>query len=131
MPCSHGIRGGPEASGKPIAATAPLPADISVVSVLPNSRSCALRRVSVFLNQVIDEITIKPEVSSILVKAEIEAALKRRARTDAQKISVDVQRSDVTLTGAVHSGSERDLARESAWSTPGVRNVVGKMTVSY
>jgi VCBS repeat-containing protein len=78
-----------------------------------------------------DQITIKPKVSSILVKADIEAALKRRARTDSREISVDVQGSDVTLTGSVHSWSDRDLARESAWGTPGVRNVVDKMTVSY
>jgi osmotically-inducible protein OsmY len=77
-----------------------------------------------------DQIAIKPKVSSILVKSDIEAALKRRAQTDAQKISVDVQGSDVTLTGSVHSWSERVLARDSAWSTPGVRSVVDKMTVS-
>jgi osmotically-inducible protein OsmY len=66
---------------------------------------------------VSDQIAIKPKVSATLVKTDIEAALKRRARNDAQKISVDVQGSDVTLTGAVHSWSERDLARDSAWST--------------
>ena len=76
-------------------------------------------------------IAIKPAVSSTLVKSDIEAALKRRARTDAQKISVEVHGSDVTLTGAVHSWSERELARNSAWSSPGVSNVVDKMTVSY
>jgi osmotically-inducible protein OsmY len=80
---------------------------------------------------VSDHIAIKPKVSSTLVKSDIEAALKRRARTDAQRISVEVQGSDVTLTGSVHSWSERDLARDSAWGTPGVRNVVDKMTVSY
>lgn len=80
---------------------------------------------------VSDAIAIKPKVSSTLVKSDIEAALKRRARTDAQKISVAVQGSDVTLTGSVHSWSERDLARDSAWGTPGVRNVVDNMTVSY
>src|SRR5580698_7950007 len=74
-----------------------------------------------------DQITLKPKVSSILVKSDIEAALKRRARTDSQQISVDVQGSDVTLTGSVHSWSDRDLARDSAWGTPGVRNVVDKM----
>jgi osmotically-inducible protein OsmY len=76
-------------------------------------------------------IAIKPSVSSTLVKSDIEAALKRRARTDAQKISVEVHGSDVTLTGAVHSWSERELARNSAWSSPGVSNVVDNMTVSY
>jgi osmotically-inducible protein OsmY len=80
---------------------------------------------------VSDEITIKPKVSSILVKSDIEAALKRRAHTDAQKISVDVQGGDITLTGTVHSWSERVLARDSAWSSPGVRSVVDKMVVSF
>jgi osmotically-inducible protein OsmY len=80
---------------------------------------------------VTNQIVIEPSVSTTLVKSDIEAALKRRARTDAQKISVDVQGSDVTLTGSVHSWSERELARDSAWNSPGVRNVVDKMTVSY
>ena len=78
-----------------------------------------------------DQIVIKPKVSLSAVKSDIEAALKRRAHTDAEKISVKVQGADVTLTGTVHSWSERDLATHSAWGTPGVRNVVDNMTVGY
>ena len=80
---------------------------------------------------VSDQIVIKPKVSLSAVKSDIEAALKRRAQADAQKISVEVRGPDVTLTGKVHSWSERDLARHSAWGTPGVRNVVDNMTVGY
>ena len=80
---------------------------------------------------VSDNIAIKPTVSLSAVKSDIEAALKRRATTDAQQISVKVQGADVTLTGTVHSWSERYLARDSAWGTPGVRNVVDNMTVGY
>ena len=80
---------------------------------------------------VSDQIAIKPQVSLTAVKSEIEAALKRRAASDAQTILVEVSGADVTLTGEVHSWSERDLARPSAWGTPGVRNVVDNMTVSY
>jgi osmotically-inducible protein OsmY len=80
---------------------------------------------------VSDEIVIKPALSSALVKADIEAALKRRAAADAQQISVAVSGSDVTLTGTVHSWSERELATSSAWATPGVRNVVDKLTTAY
>ena len=65
------------------------------------------------------------------VKTEIEAALKRRARDDAKGISVEVRGNDVTLTGMVNSWSERELAKNSAWSTPGVRKVVDNMTVTY
>ena len=80
---------------------------------------------------VSNQIAIKSRVSSGAVKSDIEAALKRRATADARKILVEVQGADVTLTGTVHSWSERDLARNSAWGTPGVRNVVDKITVAY
>ena len=81
---------------------------------------------------VSDQIVIKkPKVSSSAVKSDIEAALKRRATADAQKISVEVHGADVTLTGKVHSWSERDLARNSAWGTSGVQSVTDNMTVSY
>ena len=81
---------------------------------------------------VSDQIVLKyPKVSLSAVKSEIEAALNRRATADAQKISVEVHGADVTLTGKVHSWSERDLARHSAWGTSGVQNVVDNMTVTY
>jgi osmotically-inducible protein OsmY len=80
---------------------------------------------------VSDNIAIKPKVSLSAVKSDIEAALKRRAKADAEKISVEVRGADVTLTGKVHSWSERDLATDSAWGTPGVRKVVDNITVGY
>jgi len=48
---------------------------------------------------------------------------------DAQQILVEVRGIDVTLTGTVHCWSERNLARHSAWGSPGVRNVVDRTTV--
>lgn len=79
---------------------------------------------------VSDQITLKPEVSSSVVKSDIEAALKRRAHDEAQKIAVTVKGADVTLSGKVPSWSERNLVRYSAWGTSGVRNVVDNLTVS-
>jgi osmotically-inducible protein OsmY len=76
-------------------------------------------------------IAIKPTVSAPLVKADIEAALKRRAQKDSNSISVSVDGNDVTLSGSVHSWSDRDLATHSAWGTPGVRSVINNTTVSY
>lgn len=78
---------------------------------------------------VSDEIVIKSKVSVDVVKADIEAALKRRALSDAKQITVQVSGGDVTLTGAVHSWSERDLATHSAWGAPGVRRVVDNMNL--
>jgi hypothetical protein len=50
---------------------------------------------------------------------------------DANEISVAVSGSEVTRTGTVHSWAERDLASTSAWGTPGVREVVDKLTLVY
>jgi osmotically-inducible protein OsmY len=80
---------------------------------------------------VSDQIVIKPKVSVSAVKADIEAALKRRAHADAHAISVSIKASDVTLTGKVHSWSERELATNSAWGTPGVHRVIDNIELVY
>ena len=80
---------------------------------------------------VSDQISIKPTLQVGAVKADIEAALKRAAIADANKIHVAVHGSDVTLTGKVQGWSERETATTSAWGTPGVRSVVDKMTLEY
>lgn len=80
---------------------------------------------------IYDQIAIKPSVSAPVVKADIEAALKRRAQKDAKDISVSVEGGDVTLSGKVHSWSERELATNTAWGTPGVRKVVDNIVLSY
>lgn len=76
-----------------------------------------------------DQLVIKPKVSAPVVKADIETALKRRAQRDANKIYVNVHGTDVTLSGQVHSWSERELARHTAWGSPGVRSVVDNITL--
>jgi osmotically-inducible protein OsmY len=80
---------------------------------------------------VSDQIAIKPKLSVSAVKSDIEAALKRSAVADAKKISVNINGSNVTLTGTVHSWNEREIATMSAWGTPGVRSVIDKMTLEY
>jgi osmotically-inducible protein OsmY len=79
---------------------------------------------------VLNSITITSDVSSSIIKADIEAALKRRATADAKSIKVAVDGAEVTLTGSVHSWSERNLARDSAWAAPGVRNVIDNLAVA-
>jgi osmotically-inducible protein OsmY len=78
-----------------------------------------------------NQIVLNPVASILPVKADIEAALKRRIHSDARHIRVDVDRADVTLSGTVHSWSERDAARNSAWATPGVRHVADSLSVLY
>jgi len=79
---------------------------------------------------VSDQIGIKHKPMASIVKADIDAAIKRSAALDSSEIFVEVRGTDVTLTGSVHSWSERELATDSAWSSPGVRNVIDKMTLS-
>ena len=78
---------------------------------------------------LIDEITVSPSVSQEVVKVDIEAALRRSAATDAQRIAVGVNGSQVTLTGNVNSWSEHIAATSAAWNSPGVTDVVDRLTV--
>jgi osmotically-inducible protein OsmY len=80
---------------------------------------------------VSDNIAIRPAVSSSVVKSEIEAALRRRARINAHNVSVDVHEANVTLSGTVDNWSERELVRHTAWGTPGVRKVVDNITIAW
>jgi osmotically-inducible protein OsmY len=80
---------------------------------------------------VTDRVTIKPSISAPVVKADIEAALKRRAQRDAKDISVSVDGGNVTLSGKAHSWSERELATNTAWASPGVHKVVDNITLAY
>lgn len=76
---------------------------------------------------ILNQIIVKPKVNITTVKNDIESALKRRASLDAQEISVAVDGDAITLSGKVHSWAEKNLAINSAWSTPGVRTVVDKL----
>jgi osmotically-inducible protein OsmY len=80
------------------------------------------------VRSVINLVALKPKVSLTAVKAEIEAALRRRAYLDAQQIQVMVEGDTITLSGKVQNWAERNLALNSAWGTPGVRSVVDKMS---
>jgi osmotically-inducible protein OsmY len=80
---------------------------------------------------VSDQIAIKPTLSMSAVKGDIEVALKRTAVADTKKIHVSIKGANITLTGKVQSWAERETANASAWSTPGVRHVVDKMTLEF
>jgi osmotically-inducible protein OsmY len=80
---------------------------------------------------VANEITVKPNVAPIDVKAKIEAALKRNAILDAEQIHVQADGGKVTLSGCVSSWAERDEAEAAAWSAPGVSEVKDVIAVTY
>ena len=74
-----------------------------------------------------NKINLKPKVSLVAVKADINEAIKRQGLR-APKITVEVRDSTVILGGTVHSQAERGIARQSAWNTPGVHKIVDNIT---
>jgi osmotically-inducible protein OsmY len=73
---------------------------------------------------------LKPQVSAGDVKAKIESAFKRSAEIDAQRVRVEAHDGGVTLTGTVHSLSEKDEAERAAWAAPGVTRVDDRLVVT-
>ncbi|WP_420991471.1 BON domain-containing protein [Cupriavidus sp. 30B13] len=78
---------------------------------------------------VSNQIEVRSPVSIGAVRADIEAALTRRSTSEARDIAVSVKGTEVTLTGTVHTWSERELLTHAAWSTPGVCRVVDKISI--
>ncbi len=92
--------------------------------------ACAIRHL-VGITGLTNNISIKTKVSVGDLKADIEAALKRRTRADGRDIVVEVHGSDVILSGMVRCWEERTLATHAAWGTPGVHNVVDRLAVAF
>jgi osmotically-inducible protein OsmY len=80
---------------------------------------------------VSDDIGLKSHASATGVRAAIEAAIRRHGEHDGRNISVAVDDGNVTLTGTVPTLWARELARQSAWDTPGVRHVVDNLNVNF
>jgi osmotically-inducible protein OsmY len=64
------------------------------------------------------------------LKTAIRDALERRAERDASRIQLDVDEGHVTLSGAVHSWTERQAVIGAVRGTPGVDAVVDKLHIS-
>jgi len=81
------------------------------------------------LRGVRNSIRVQPAIAAGEIKSRIEAAFRRSAVIDADHVKVEVHGSEVRLTGEVRSWAEREQAKQSAWSAPGVANVVDDLTV--
>lgn len=78
---------------------------------------------------IANRIEVTPAVTAADMSDRIRKALSRDAELDAGRIRVRVERGTVTLEGNVRSLGERRVAERTAWSAPGVTQVVDRLTV--
>ena len=78
---------------------------------------------------IVNRIAVRIEADPAEIRAKIDAALKRRAQSEANSLQIDVREGVVTLSGAVGSLAERRAAEGVAWHTRGVRDVVNRLMV--
>ncbi len=89
----------------------------------------AVRRIRGVKN-VHNVIQLAPVADPDELKRKILEAFKRNAELDAQNITVEADRSVVTLKGTVRSWAEREEAERVAWSAPGITTVKNEIVVS-
>jgi osmotically-inducible protein OsmY len=81
------------------------------------------------VKSVLNLIGVKPTVSRVEVKTQIEDALRRSAETDASRIRVFLNNTEVTLTGQVRSFAEKHDAERAAAAAPGVTKVDNRIAI--
>ena len=75
------------------------------------------------VKSVVNLITVKPQVVAAEVEKQIARALTCHAALDARQIYVTTSGTKAILTGHVHSVDEDRIAKDAAWSAPGISEV--------
>ncbi len=75
-------------------------------------------------------ITVKPRITSRIVKDAIKKALERSADIEAENIQIIADGGKVTMKGKVHSWNERSAVERAVWSTPGITDVKDELVIA-
>ena len=79
---------------------------------------------------ITNAIVVKPRLLPLEIKQKIEAAFKRNAQVDAERVTVESgDDGTIILEGTVTSWAEREEAERTAWSAPGVKHVENRLEV--
>ena len=79
------------------------------------------------VRDLVDRVTVAPQVPPVKLRAGIAAALRRNASVGERTITVVVDGSAVRLEGDVHSWQEKRAAASVVWSAPGVTSVDNRL----
>ncbi|HEU4452426.1 MAG TPA: BON domain-containing protein [Longimicrobium sp.] len=74
-------------------------------------------------------VRVRPRVKPEDVERKIEAALKRQAAIDADRVRVESVDGKVVLRGALRSWAELEDAERASWSAPGVTHLESHLEV--
>ena len=75
-------------------------------------------------------IVVRPSATPSDLKKKIEEALARSAQIDAERITVELQGSQVILKGLVRSWAQKAEAERVAWSAPGITSVDNQIAIT-
>jgi len=82
------------------------------------------------VKDVVSELVVDvPPIEALVVQAEIEDALERRADRAARRITVQAHDGAVTLTGTVGSWAEKEAVLGAARGTHGVRTIADRLLI--
>jgi osmotically-inducible protein OsmY len=78
---------------------------------------------------ITNSIEVKPRAAPEDIRRKIEEALRRAAKIDASRITIESNGSEAILKGTVRSWAERQEAERAAWSA-GVAKVDNRIIIS-
>lgn len=79
---------------------------------------------------IINHITVRPNITPVIVKDVIKRALERSAEIEADRINILTDGGRIVLKGKVRSWAERKEVERAVWATPGVVDVKDELIIA-